>query len=123
MNVAACVAAGDCALVGYWRFDDNLGIDSHSVEDFTARQANIDTLPDWFFGWPHAAYPSGGAGITDEEPPVDNDEDGLADWWEMANFHDLDELPDGDPDEDQLTNSRVRYRRRRPVRGRHRYRP
>ncbi|GHB91271.1 Ig-like domain-containing protein [Cerasicoccus arenae] len=35
---------------------------------------------------------------------LDSDNDHLPDWWEMSNFANLDEFPDGDPDQDEATN-------------------
>jgi len=35
----------------------------------------------------------------------DSDGDWLPDWWEMKYFQDLDEEPDGDPDEDSISNN------------------
>ncbi len=35
----------------------------------------------------------------------DRDSDGLPDWWEIGWFGDLDEVADGDPDGDQVTNA------------------
>ncbi|MBN2449418.1 MAG: laminin G domain-containing protein [Lentisphaeria bacterium] len=95
----------EAALVGYWRFDDGLGLSSHSIEDFTARRDNFDNLPDWFYNWAHAAYPSGGADTAETDAPVDEDGDHLPDWWEIAIFGDITSQNDsGDPDMDGLTN-------------------
>jgi hypothetical protein len=99
VNVAASTA-----LVGYWRFDDGLGVDSHSIEDFTAPLANVDGLADWCFNWPHAAYPAGEVVVDDRDAPADTDRDSLPDWWEMAVFDNLLQTPSGDPDGDLLTN-------------------
>ena len=38
-------------------------------------------------------------------PNLDFDEDGLSDPWELANFGDLDETGEGDPDNDESTNA------------------
>lgn len=38
-------------------------------------------------------------------PPADSDNDTLPDVWELANFNDLDEVANGDPDLDGLTNA------------------
>ncbi len=40
---------------------------------------------------------------TDVDP--DSDDDGLEDAWELAEFGNLDQTPEGDPDEDGLTNT------------------
>jgi hypothetical protein len=104
LNVASLLIGDVNPLVGYWRFDDGLGIDSHSIEDFTASLVNVDHLPDWFFNWPHAAYPAGDVTVGDENQPTDSDHDSLPDWWEMAVFGNLSQTDTGDPDGDQLTN-------------------
>jgi hypothetical protein len=104
LNVASLTVDDMNPLVGYWRFDDGLGIGSHSIEDFTASLVNIDHLPDWAFGWPHAAYPAGAITIGDESESLDSDHDGLPDWWEIAVFGDLTQTATGDWDGDQLTN-------------------
>ena len=43
-------------------------------------------------------------GVFPPIAPADVDEDGLEDVWEIANFDNLDQLPDGDADEDGLSN-------------------
>ncbi|NOY81957.1 MAG: S8 family serine peptidase, partial [Kiritimatiellaeota bacterium] len=99
----------ETGLVGYWRFDDGLGVESHSIEDFTASTINFGNLPDWFTNWAHAAYPEGAAIVVDEIEPDDDDADGLPNWWETAAGLDPvdntgNDGPEGDPDEDGLTN-------------------
>ncbi|MDP0492268.1 MAG: sulfatase-like hydrolase/transferase [Verrucomicrobiota bacterium JB023] len=51
----------------------------------------------------HIRHFIGGTELT-IDPTADDDEDGLADFWELQHFGDLDEVGSGDPDGDELNN-------------------
>ena len=79
----------------YWQ-----GVGGASVELFISDGPADITIDDM------ALPDSSGYVLLKASKPVDDDEDGLPDGWELANFGNLDEEPGGDKDEDGLDNGK-----------------